>query len=151
MSHVPAERCLEIIALLAEGANTLPLGEIAERLSLPKSGAHRLLSTLVDLGWVAKEPDTGFYRLTMRLAVMGQRFYAATGIPNICQPVLDRLAHETREFVRLAVADGDTLVWFRAGAGRDGRSHLPATQFRDWESHGLLDGNRQGMARFNAS
>ncbi|WP_250495278.1 IclR family transcriptional regulator [Caballeronia sp. GAWG1-1] len=117
MSHVPAERCLEIIALLAEGANTLPLGEIAERLSLPKSGAHRLLSTLVDLGWVAKEPDTGFYRLTMRLAVMGQRFYAATGIPNICQPVLDRLAHETREFVRLAVADGDTLVWLAQAQG----------------------------------
>nr|WP_284507632.1 IclR family transcriptional regulator [Caballeronia sp. AZ7_KS35] len=117
MSHIPAERCLDIISLLAEGANTLPLGEIAERLSLPKSGAHRLLSTLVDLGWVAKEPDTSFYRLTMRLAVMGQRFYAATGIPIICQPILDRLAQETREFVRLAVADGDTLVWLAQAQG----------------------------------
>ncbi|SAL14069.1 IclR family transcriptional regulator [Caballeronia peredens] len=117
MSHIPAERCLDIIGLLAEGANTMPLGEIAERLSLPKSGAHRLLSTLVDLGWVAQEPDTGFYRLTMRLAVMGQKFYAATGIPNICQPVLDRLARETHEFVRLAVADGDTLVWLAQAQG----------------------------------
>jgi DNA-binding IclR family transcriptional regulator len=120
MSHVPAERCLDIIELLAEGANTLPLGEIAERLSLPKSGAHRLLSTLVDLGWVVKDPDTSFYRLTMRLAVMGQKFYAATGIPNICQPILDRLARETREFARLAVADGDTLVWLAQAQGATG-------------------------------
>lgn len=117
MSHVPAERCLDIIELLADGANALALGDIAERLMLPKSGAHRLLSTLVELGWVEKDPDTAFYRLTMKLAVMGQRFYAATGIPNICQPILDRLARDTREFVRLAVADGDSLVWLAQAQG----------------------------------
>ena len=71
----------------------MPLGEIAERLDLPKSGAHRLLATLVDLGWAEQDPDTGFYRLTMRLAVLGQQFYVATGIPDMCQPLLDRLAH----------------------------------------------------------
>ena len=60
----------------------MPLGEIAERLELPKSGAHRLLATLVDLGWAEKDPDTSFYRLTMRLAILGQRFYDATGIPT---------------------------------------------------------------------
>jgi len=91
MSHIPAERCLSIIELLAE-AQSLPLGEIAERLSLPKSGAHRLLATLVDVGWVQQDQGTSFYRLTMRLAVLGQQFYVATGIPDICQPVLDRLA-----------------------------------------------------------
>ena len=50
MAHVPAERCLGIIELLADNASSMPLGEIAERLELPKSGAHRLLATLVDLG-----------------------------------------------------------------------------------------------------
>ena len=63
--------------------------------TLPKSGAHRLLATLVDLGWAEQDPDTSFYRLTMRLAVLGQRFYVATGIPDICQPVLDRFAAAT--------------------------------------------------------
>ena len=63
-----------------------------ERLELPKSGAHRLLATLVDLGWVEQDPETSFYRLTMRLTTLGQRFYVATGIPDISQPMLDRLA-----------------------------------------------------------
>jgi IclR family transcriptional regulator, acetate operon repressor len=111
MSHVPAERCLAIIELLADGATSMPLGAISERLDLPKSGAHRLLATLVDLGWVEQDTATGFYRLTMRLALLGQQFYVATGIPDICQPVLDRLARESREFARLAVVDGDSLVW----------------------------------------
>src|SRR5258706_5805615 len=111
MSHIPAERCLDIIELLADDAGSLPLGEIAERLSLPKSGAHRLLATLVDLGWAEQDDDTGFYRLTMRLAILGQSFYVATGIPDICQPLLDRLANRSREFARLAVVDGKSLTW----------------------------------------
>ena len=120
MSHVPAERCLDIIELLAEDAGSLPLGEIAERLALPKSGAHRLLATLVSLGWAEKDPDTSFYRLTMRLAILGQRFYVATGIPDICQPLLDRLAAQSREFARLAVVDGQSLTWVAQAQGASG-------------------------------
>lgn len=117
MAHVPAERCLAIIELLADGARELPLGEIAERLSLPKSGAHRLVTTLVEIGWAERNRDTGFYRLSMRLAVLGQQFYVATGIPDICQPLLDRLARQCREFVRLAVVDGHALVWVAHAQG----------------------------------
>lgn len=117
MAHVPAERCLSIIELLADVGRALPLGEIAERLSLPKSGAHRLLATLVDLGWAEQDPDTSFYRLTMRLAILGQQFYVATGIPDICQPVLDRLAIDCREFARLAIVDGHSLVWVAHAQG----------------------------------
>jgi DNA-binding IclR family transcriptional regulator len=120
MAHIPAERCLGIIELLADGAREMRLGEIAERLSLPKSGAHRLLATLVDLGWAEQDPETGFYRLTMRLAVLGQRFYVASGVPDICQPVLDRFARDCREFARLAVVDGKSLVWIAHAQGATG-------------------------------
>jgi DNA-binding IclR family transcriptional regulator len=64
--------------------------------------------------------DTSFYRLTMRLAILGQRFYDATGIPDICQPLLDRFASECREFARLAVVDGDSLVWVAHAQGAAG-------------------------------
>jgi DNA-binding IclR family transcriptional regulator len=33
MAHVPAEACLGILELLADGAREMPLGEIAERLA----------------------------------------------------------------------------------------------------------------------
>ena len=56
----------------------------------------------------------------MRLAILGQRFYVATGIPDICQPLLDRLAHRCREFARLAVVDADSLVWVAHAQGASG-------------------------------
>lgn len=120
MAHVPAQRCLAIIELLADSAGAMPLGDIAEQLDLPKSGAHRLLATLVDLGWAEQDPETSFYRLTMRLAILGQRFYDATGISDSCQPLLDRLAHQSHEFVRLAVVDSDSLVWVAHAQGAAG-------------------------------
>lgn len=120
MSHLPAQRCLAIIELLADGARSMSLGDVATTLGLPKSGTHRLLSTLVELGWAEQEAETGFYRLSMRLAILGQQFYVASGIPDICQPVLDQLAKECREFVRLAVVDGHSLVWVAHAQGAFG-------------------------------
>jgi len=109
-------RCFDIVELLAD-ARELPLGEISETLDLPKSGAHRLLTQLAQDGWVEQNAATGFYRLTLRLAILGQRFLLATRIPDICQPVLDRVARESRELVRMAVVDGDGLTWLSYAQG----------------------------------
>ncbi|MBR0695484.1 IclR family transcriptional regulator [Bradyrhizobium lablabi] len=120
MAHIPAERCLSIVELLVDAAGELPLGGIAERLQLPKSGVHRLLAALIDQGWVEQDGTTGHYRLTHRLTILGQRLYRATGIPDVCQPLLERLARETHEFVRLAVIDAHSLVWVAEAQGARG-------------------------------
>jgi IclR family transcriptional regulator, acetate operon repressor len=122
VSHVPAERCLNVLELLAEGARAMPLGEIAERLGEPKSGIHRLLNTLVQTGWAEQDSHTGFYSLTMRMTLLGQRFYTDTGLPDLCQPILDELASCVHEYVRLAVVDGGRLNWLAHAQGA--RSNL---------------------------
>lgn len=126
MSHVPAERCLSVLELLADGAQSLTLGEIAERLKEPKSGIHRLLTTLVNHGWAEQDLKTGLYSLTMRLTLIGQRFYADTGIPDMCQPLLDQLAAETQDYVRMAIAAGNSLNWLADAQGaRGGLMYYP--------------------------
>lgn len=120
MAQIPAERCLSIVELLVDAAGELPLGKIAERLQLPKSGVHRLLSVLVGHGWVEQDGRTGGYRLTHRLTILGQRLYRSTGIPHICQPLVERLARDTCEFVRLAVIDAHSLVWVADAQGARG-------------------------------
>lgn len=126
MSHVPAERCLNVLELLADGARSMALGEIAEHLAEPKSGIHRLLTTLVTLGWAEQDPQTGLYRLTMRLTLLGQRFYADTGIPDLCQPLLDQLAAQAGDYVRLAVVAGGSLNWLADAQGaRGGLMYYP--------------------------
>ncbi|MBY2924394.1 IclR family transcriptional regulator [Rhizobium leguminosarum] len=120
------DRCFDLITLLSENATGLSLGEISRRLDVPKSAAHRLLNSLCDLGWAEQDPENGFYRLTLRLAVMGQRLLAGTRIPDICQPILDRLASNTKGLGRIAILDRDGLTWISHSQGmRSGLIYQP--------------------------
>jgi IclR family transcriptional regulator, acetate operon repressor len=120
------ERCFDLMVLLSEHADNLPLGEIARRLDLPKSAAHRLLSTFCELGWAEQDPTTGFYRLSLRLAIVGQRLLVGTRIPDTCQPVLDELAATTESLGRLAIVGPDGLTWIAQAQGaRNGLIYQP--------------------------
>lgn len=120
------ERCFDLITLLSENAGGMPLGEISRRLDLPKSAAHRLLTSLISLGWAEQESETGFYRLSLRLAVVGQRLLVGTGIPDICQPILDRLAAATEGLGRIAIVDHEGLTWIAQSQGaRTGLIYQP--------------------------
>ncbi|WCK80193.1 IclR family transcriptional regulator [Agrobacterium fabrum] len=120
------DRCFDVITLLSENALGLSLGEISRRLDVPKSAAHRLLNSLCDLGWAEQDPENGFYRLSLRLAVMGQRLLAGTRIPDICQPILDRLASSTKGLGRIAILDPDGLTWISHSQGmRSGLIYQP--------------------------
>src|SRR5438552_2384895 len=81
------ERCFQLIEFLAEEPRAYRLGVISERLGLQKGAVHRLLAALCSMGWAEQEPETGFYRLTLRLALMGQRVLLATRIPDLAAPI----------------------------------------------------------------
>ena len=65
------ERTLSILELLAQQGEGLELGEIAQRLNIPRSGVHRLLADLVAAGYVRQLRDHGAYTLTMLAASIG--------------------------------------------------------------------------------
>ncbi|HEY0918316.1 IclR family transcriptional regulator [Devosia sp.] len=120
------ERTLEILELLARNPNGLPLREIAEKLDIPPSGAHRLLRELARLNYVRQEREQADYVLTTRLVSLALGFLSASGIVDLAQPVLDRLAQQSGELVRLAVVDGDRLTWVaKAQGARTGLRYDP--------------------------
>jgi IclR family transcriptional regulator, acetate operon repressor len=114
------ERTLGILELLSAQPAGLPVSTIAQRLDMPASAAHRLLNDLARLGYVRQDRVQGDYALTIRLAAIGLGFLGQSGITDIARPILDRLAAESRELVRLSVADGDSLVWVAVAQGATG-------------------------------
>ena len=114
------EKSLAVIALLARHPEGLSVSTLAGRLGQPASGVHRLLRELARLGYVRQVQAQGDYRLTIKLPAMGLGFLGRAGITDVAQPVLDRLAADSGELVRLSVADGDTLVWVAVAQGARG-------------------------------
>lgn len=120
------DRTFDVLERLAERERGLSLGVLARELDLPKSAAHRLLTALVDRGYVRQDEPNGPYALTLKVVGLGFRHLAATGLVDVCQPILDRLARATGELVRLAVADGDGLLWVgRAQGAHSGLRYDP--------------------------
>lgn len=111
------ERTLAILELLGRNPEGLQVSLIASELDMPASAAHRLLKELSQYGYVRQLRNQGDYALTIKLAGIGLAFLARTGVPDITQPILDRLAADTRELVRLSVIDGDDLVWVGVAQG----------------------------------
>jgi DNA-binding IclR family transcriptional regulator len=121
------DRGLEVLELLAAEARWLRLSDIATRLALPKGPTHRMLTQLSDLGWVEQDRDTGQYRLTLKMSLLGQQYLNGTRLPDLIQPILDDVARECRELVRLTVVQRDTLVWLASSQGAaSGLMYQPA-------------------------
>jgi IclR family acetate operon transcriptional repressor len=110
-------RAVDVIELLAEYPEGERLSAIAQRLELPKSAVHRLLAPLCVRGWAEQDASTGRYMLSLRFAALGRRLFDATGLHDACQPVLDRLARESRELVRLTLAQDGGLGWLCSAQG----------------------------------
>jgi IclR family transcriptional regulator, acetate operon repressor len=111
------DRVLDCLELLSAEPRGLPLSEVCRALNMPKGAAHRLLSALVRRRFAEQDETNEWYRLTLKTTTIGFRFLTETGVTEICQPLLDRLARQTGELVRLAVADGDSLTWVAKAQG----------------------------------
>jgi DNA-binding IclR family transcriptional regulator len=111
------ERTLRVLELLAAHAHGMQLFEVAETLRIPRSATHRILTSLADLGYVRQPREQGAYQLTAKIASLAFAFLSGSGITDLAQPILDRLARETGELVRLALVDGRELVWVAKAQG----------------------------------
>lgn len=120
------ERTLGILELLAQHGEGMELGAIADQLNIPRSAVHRLLADLVRLGYVRQTRGHGDYLLTTKLVSMGLSYLGNSGIIDIAQPLLNRLAEISGELVRLSVVDGERLTWVaRAQGARQGLRYDP--------------------------
>lgn len=112
------ERSLAAIELMALADEPLRLSDIASQLGIPKSAAHRLLTTLLDSGWVEQDAQSERYGLTLQIALLGQRLLASRALTDLRQPILDGLAARTKELVRLTAVQNGSLVWVGSARGR---------------------------------
>jgi IclR family transcriptional regulator, acetate operon repressor len=120
------ERTLGILELLTQHGEGMELAAIADKLDIPRSAVHRLLADLVRLGYVRQARGHGDYLLTTKLVSMGLSYLSNTGIVDIAQPLLNRLAEVSGELVRLSVVDGERLTWVaRAQGARQGLRYDP--------------------------
>jgi DNA-binding IclR family transcriptional regulator len=132
------ERALAVVGVLAGDAAELGTNEIARRSGINPSTVSRLLATLARAGYVDYVPETGRYRLGLRLLELGNLVVARLDLREVARPHLEALVSETGETATLsAPAERDAVtvdfvqspssVQSVARLGRPSVSHATAT------------------------
>lgn len=111
------DRGLALLEHLARHPDGLPLALMAAELELPLSACHRLLAELQRRGYVRQLQAHGEYRLTTKLVSLGLNHLSNTGVVDIAEPLLERLAAASGELVRLSLVDGERLTWVAKAQG----------------------------------
>lgn len=111
---------IEVLCAHPKGAS---LQTISAESGLPKSTAHRLLSSLVSLGYAVQDSFSTHYRLTMKMFELSSGIVNDMDIMSVAKPHLDKLSRHTGEAVHLVIQDGVDIVYIykaEAGAGLGG-------------------------------
>lgn len=84
--------------------------EAAQLLGKPKSTMSRWLSAMEEAGFLVRDEVTSRYRISMRLAALGEVARQTTTLQREARPILEWLAAVTGETSNLGVLDGSEAV-----------------------------------------
>ena len=102
------ERAFEVLEIMASAGGTITLSDLAERAELPQPTIHRLVRTLLVMGYVRQLPDRR-YALGPKLIRLGES--AAQQLGAWSRPHLTQLVERTGETANMAVLDSDMAVY----------------------------------------
>ena len=83
---------------------------IARRAGLPSSTGHRLVTELVEAGWLERDDD-GTVRIGMRLWELTTRGSLALDLRQIALPFMEKVQSELHEHTQLGVREDDSVLF----------------------------------------
>lgn len=105
------ERIFGIIEVLAAHPAGVALQQLCAEAGLAKSTGHRLLGSLVGLGYAAQDSTSGKYRLTLKMFEISSGIVNSMDIMSVAKVHLERLAQRTGDAVHLVIRDASDIVY----------------------------------------
>ena len=96
---------------MAKAEGGLTLTDVAQRLQLPPSTAHRLLTTLEKMGYVYQAGDLGLWYVGLQAFAVGSSFLASREWVAQSHPYMRRLMEQSGETANLAILDATDAVF----------------------------------------
>ena len=105
-----AGRLFGALEYLADHGN-VSLAELAEALDLNKSTAHRVVSSLLYMGYVRQDPDTGNYGPSFKVVDLAGKVMGRVDVAEIVRPCLQKLMRRCGETVHLVEREEEKCVY----------------------------------------
>ncbi|MEA1966837.1 MAG: IclR family transcriptional regulator [Thermodesulfobacteriota bacterium] len=99
---------LDVLELLAEKGES-SVSDVAKTLGHNRTGSHRLLATLKELGYVEQNLNNK-YHLTFKMLELGMKLSNRLGIRTLALPYMEQLSTAFGETINLGVRDGFNIL-----------------------------------------
>lgn len=113
------QRAARIITALAEHPHPMGVLELSSRVKLSPASVHRMLTTLISVGWVEQNTLTAKYRLGTRMLGIGSTGLITSPIVQNGRSYLTRLAASTGHHTALSTLVGLRVIHLARVAGQE--------------------------------
>lgn len=104
------EKALWIVNRLGREPFEMTGARLAKELGVGRSGIHKILSTLVENGFVFQDPYSRSYQLGAAFFRLGSVYSDIKGIWDAAEPVMKALSNITRETISIGIREGDDAI-----------------------------------------
>ncbi len=104
------EKTFQVLEAMSDLGRAATLKELSEASGLPKPTLHRILQTLVDLGYVEQDSARSRYSLTLKLFRLG-RGDSYEDVKERALPLMEALHRRFDETVNLGVLQGSHIYY----------------------------------------
>ncbi|PLR82107.1 IclR family transcriptional regulator [Bacillus canaveralius] len=112
-------RALDIVTLVSSKKGGLGVTEIAKQIDINKSSVYRILSTLVQYGYVEQDSETGRYKLGYKFLEVSSKLLESIDLRAEAKPYLQELETDTNEVIHLVVYDQGEVVYIEKLEGNE--------------------------------
>ncbi|MGX1902263.1 IclR family transcriptional regulator [Thermolongibacillus altinsuensis] len=112
-------RALDIIEIVSSEKDGLGVTEIAKQMDINKSSVYRILSTLVQYGYMEQDEETSRYKLGYKFLEMSSKLLESIDLRKEARPFLQELEKETNEVIHLVVYDQGEVIYIEKLEGTE--------------------------------
>lgn len=123
------ERTLQALTILSKETNGLAVTELADKMGIPASSAHRLLTCLKDNAFVSQNMETKKYQIGYKLLTLCANISKENSFTRTARPYLQELAGQIAKTVTLCVLEGESVICLDYIESKDTMLFLVRTGF----------------------
>lgn len=111
-------RAFRVLEAVAQSVDPISATEVAAFIDADKSTAYRMLSTLVDTGYIIRDEPSKRYRLSYKVISLTRNLLADNPISQMIQQAMLSLSSVTHETIHYAVLEGSKTILVSKVKGR---------------------------------
>lgn len=115
-------RGLAILELLGLEDAGYTLKEIADRVGMSKTSAHRYVTMLCDQGYLVRSPRSGLYRLGVRMLSLALAIFENSELVGLVKPLVDEAGERFGVHVDVGLLAGDAIYLIYRRDSKDTRA-----------------------------